>query len=121
MAVICVFSAIASNMGLEQIISIAAPILDIVYPPALALIALAFFHNHIHNNWIYRFTALGAVLTSLLTVGSTYLPFLAGIKPLLDCLPLSFLGLGWILPTAICGVLGAFIPHKKEEHPTPVA
>ena len=118
--VICVFSAAASNIGLEQIISIAAPILDIVYPPSLALIILAFFHKYIQNDWIYRCAALGAVLTSLLTVASAYLPFLAGIKPLLDCLPLSFLGLGWILPSAICGVLGAFIPHK-EEHPTPAA
>lgn len=32
--VICVFSAVVSNLGLDRIVAIAAPVLDVVYPPA---------------------------------------------------------------------------------------
>ena len=31
--VICVFSAVVSNLGLDRIVAVAAPVLDIVYPP----------------------------------------------------------------------------------------
>lgn len=31
--VICVFSAVVSNFGLNEIIAIASPILSVVYPP----------------------------------------------------------------------------------------
>lgn len=31
--VICVFSAVVSNLGLDRIVAIAAPVLDVVYPP----------------------------------------------------------------------------------------
>ena len=36
--IICVFSAVVSNLGLDRIVSVAAPVLDVVYPPALVLI-----------------------------------------------------------------------------------
>ena len=39
--VICVFSAVVSNLGLDRIVSIAAPVLDVVYPPALMLIFIS--------------------------------------------------------------------------------
>ncbi len=38
---ICVFSAVVSNLGLDRIVAIAAPVLDIVYPPTLVLIFIA--------------------------------------------------------------------------------
>ena len=41
--VICVFSAVVSNFGLNEIIAIASPILSVVYPPTLVLIVLALF------------------------------------------------------------------------------
>lgn len=37
--VICVFSAVVSNLGLDRIVAVAAPVLDIVYPPRWCLFA----------------------------------------------------------------------------------
>ena len=70
--VVCVFSAVVSNFGLEQIISIAAPILNVVYPPALVLILLSFFDRFIQNDWVFRLAALGALAYSLLEVISGF-------------------------------------------------
>ena len=39
--VICVFSAVVSNLGLDRIVAITAPVLDVVYPPALVLILIS--------------------------------------------------------------------------------
>ena len=38
---ICVFSAVVSNLGLDRIVAVAAPVLDVIYPPTLVLIVLA--------------------------------------------------------------------------------
>ena len=55
-------------------------------------------------------SALGALIVSLFTVLNQYTEISV---PVLNALPLSFMGFGWVLPAAIGGILGALIPHKK--------
>ena len=69
---ICLFSAVVSNFGINEIIAIASPILSVVYPPTLALIVLALFGRRIRNDWVFRLAALGALVISLLEVISSY-------------------------------------------------
>ena len=108
-AAICLFSAVVSCIGLDQIVSIAAPVLNIVYPPTLVLIFLSFFDRHIRSDWVFRMAALGALVTSLLTTAADFgvsLPFLAR-------LPLAEFGFGWVLPAAVCGAIGALVGRKR--------
>ncbi len=103
---ICLFSAVASNVGLEQLVSIAAPILDIVYPPALVLIAMSFLPGA--HDWAVRFSASGALLFSLLTAISGY----GHVEmPFLKQLPLASLGFGWVGPAVLFGLVGAATAH----------
>ena len=107
---ICLFSAAAANLGLDQIVSIAAPILSIVYPPTLVLICLSFFDRRIQSDWVFRMAALGALAFSLLEAAASFgldMPFLAR-------LPLASLGFGWVVPAAVCGVLGALISRPRS-------
>ena len=106
--IICLFSAVVSNFGLEQIVSIAAPILDVVYPPTLVLIVLALFP--IPNCWVHRMAALGAVAVSLLGAARS----LGAPLDALDALPLSAYGFGWLLPAAVCGLLGLLIRPRSQ-------
>lgn len=110
--VICVFSAVASNFGLDQIVSIAAPILNVVYPPTLVLIVLSLFGRHFRSDWVYRMAALGALVTSLLMVAAE----LGAPLEFLTLLPLATMGFGWVVPAVVCGILGAlisrFLPAK---------
>ena len=107
--VICVFSAVVSNVGLEQLVAIAAPVLDIVYPPALVLIGLSFLKAlPVH---VYRMATLGALLFSSLTALSTY----AHISiPFLNALPLASLGFGWIVPAVLFGLLGLVMARMSH-------
>ena len=96
---ICVFSAVVSNLGLDRIVAVAAPVLDIVYPPALVLIFISLLLPKIHD-YVSRGAAIGALLTSVLCTLHTY-----GVNmPLVEALPLYELGLSWLLPAAIFGL-----------------
>ena len=106
---ICLFSAAAANLGLDQIVSIAAPILSIVYPPTLVLICLSFFDRRIQSDWGFRMAALGALVFSLLEAASSF-----GLDmPVLARMPLASLGFGWVVPAAVCGALGALIGRSR--------
>lgn len=97
--VICVFSAVVSNLGLDRIVAVAAPVLDIVYPPTLVLICVSLIIPKVHD-FVSRGTALGALLTSVLCTLHT-----CGVKlPLVEALPLYDLGLSWLLPAAVFGL-----------------
>lgn len=97
---ICVFSAVVSNLGLDRIVAIASPVLDVVYPPTLVLIVLSLFGDRVHD-CVHRSAVVGALLTSVLTTASTY-----GLKlPFLQKLPLASLGLGWIVPAVVFGLV----------------
>lgn len=107
--VICAFSAVVSSFGLSTIISIATPILCVVYPVVVCLIVLSFLKKKLRNRNIYKGAALAAFVVSLLTVGVTYgLPF-----GFIDVLPLSEYQLNWILPAIAGGIIGALIPDKE--------
>ncbi len=108
----CVASALFANVGLDQIVAISAPILDLVYPAALSLIVLSLFAPSIKNENIYKGAALGAFIMSVLSTLATYaIPSLGFIK---TALPLSSYGFNWLIPTIICGIIGAFIKDKSS-------
>ena len=80
------------------------------YPAMLTLIALSFFDGKIKNDCVFQLSTGAALLVSLCTVLSEYIGGLSFIHRL----PLSSLGLGWILPAIVCGAIGFFLPCKKR-------
>ena len=105
--VICAFSAVISNFGLNEIIAIASPVLSVLYPPTLVLIVLALSGGFARRReWVCRLAALGALAVSLMEVLQTY----AGVElAFLDLLPFASLGFGWVLPAAACGAAGLLV------------
>lgn len=111
LTIICVFSAIVSNVGLDTIISIAIPILNVVYPSALILIVLTLFKDKIKNNNVYKAGAIGALgISFLIQLSNSGLGF-----NFIKKLPLSEIGFGWVVPVFLCVLIGAFIPEKHME------
>ena len=108
--IICVFSAAAANLGLDRIVAIAAPILDIVYPPALVVIIISLIMPKV-NDYVARGAALGALGSSILCTLKL---------PAMEHLPLYDMGLYWILPAIVFGLLAFGLaaivkPEKKKE------
>lgn len=105
---ISVFGAIISCMGVEGLVKLASPLLNIVYPPVLTLIIMSFLSDKL-NLWSYRFATISAFVISLITTLSPYIPMFRFIKNL----PLSSFGLGWLIPTFLFAITGVFIRDKK--------
>ena len=100
------FSYVVSNFGISTIISIAAPILNLLYPVVLVMIILTFFGKNIKNNNIYIFAAAFALLASAADVLCGYgLPF-----EFIRSLPFGAFQCGWVVPAIIGGIIGKFIP-----------
>lgn len=109
--IVCVISPVIANIGLDEIISISEPILSIVYAPALTLIILTIVGDKIKNDNVFKATALGAFVVSVLETAANHgLGF-----QFVNYLPLHHFGFGWLLPTVICGVIGYFIKEDKKK------
>lgn len=109
--VICVSSAVISNLGLDTIIAIATPILDIVYPPMLVLILLSWFGDKLHKS-VYVSSVAGSLIASVLATAELY-----GMNvPVVDSLPLASLGLGWVTPAVLFGLVAFVISKVKFQN-----
>ena len=106
--VVSIFSFVVSNMGIAKIISVAAPILSILFPCFITMSVLMFFTDKIKNDNVIRLATLCALVISISDV-------LAGFGlPLTytQYLPLGQYQCGWILPAVVGGIVGNFIPKK---------
>ena len=99
--VFSLFSWVISNFGIATIISVAAPILEVMFPVLIVLTVLRMFAGRIRDNYVYWATAAVAVTISFLsTLGG-----LLGVSLGTDRLPLADMGFEWVLPAvAACMV-----------------
>lgn len=98
--IICVASTVLSCVGVEQLVKIASPILNVVYPPVMTMVILRLFDRHV-STLTYR-TSAGVALI----FGALYtIPDLHMSITVLDALPLSSFGLGWVAPTIMAIII----------------
>ncbi|MBE6798075.1 MAG: branched-chain amino acid transport system II carrier protein, partial [Ruminococcaceae bacterium] len=105
--IICVFDIAVSLLGVEGLITLASPILNLIYPPILITVILSLFKKHI-GVFAFRLSAAAAFIFALIDV----LNFRFIYK-----LPLSRYGFAWVLPTAALLGIGLVIDkisHKKR-------
>ena len=108
---ICVFSAVVSNLGLDRIVAVAAPVLDVIYPPTLVLIFISLLMPRVPDR-ISRGAVIGALLTSVLCILTAH-----GVRiPFVASLPLYDLGLSWLLPAAVFGLAASLLPGHSRTH-----
>ncbi|MGL5315532.1 MAG: branched-chain amino acid transport system II carrier protein [Peptostreptococcaceae bacterium] len=109
--IICIFSAAASNLGVEKIIAIAAPILTIIYPVSILLVLTSTFKKVFKSNMVIKGAAYATLAISLLTVVDSL-----GISlDFVHKLPLASIGFNWITPAIIGGLIGMLLTKKEKE------
>lgn len=109
-AFFAVVSMVIANAGLNQILAISVPILNILYPSAIVLILLSFLPASIQKLWaIYPVgIAFTGVASILYTLQDLKVP-LFQLDTLLSSVPLADLKLGWVLPAVVGILLGAVL------------
>lgn len=107
--VICVFSAVVSNFGVNTIIQFSGPILDIIYPATVVLVILTLFSDFIKNNNVFKGATYTAIIISVVTVMNNL-----GVinTPFITKLPFASLGFNWIVPVIVVGILCSFIKEN---------
>ena len=117
------FSFAVSNVGLSAIIEYSIPVLMLIYPPAIALIALAFIGKHFqHDRAVYIAVMIGtwaaAIFDFMKTLPAAVQASLH-LEPLIAFadryLPLFEKNLGWLLPALIGFVIGLAIHLSKKK------
>lgn len=111
-------SFITANFGLNKILAISIPVLNIIYPISLVLILMGISHDFVkYPKKAYLITAIIAVILPFLFTMEHYygldLGFLSNIQ---RNLPLNGDGLSWILPSFISILLfTSFDKLKKKD------
>ncbi len=107
-------SLLICNLGLEAIIALASPILQVVCPPFMTTVVLILFLRFIHSTWVYKGAALGALVASLLI--ACFDTF--GVPGFVAAMPLQEFGFAW-LPFAVLGGIGGWLAarpaHKTKD------
>ncbi len=117
------FSFAVSNVGLSAIIEYSIPVLMLIYPPAIALIVLAFIGKHFqHDRAVYIAVMIGTWAAAIFDCMKT-LPAAVQASLHLDTLvafaarylPLFDKNLGWLLPALIGFAIGLAIHGSKKK------
>ena len=107
---VCLFSLVISNLGVDSIIKISAPILSLIYPATIVLIVMTIFKKFFKNDNIVKFSTYTALFMGILMAINDL-----GINiPVLDILPLANLGFCWVVPTFVGGSVGYFIKSNRN-------
>jgi branched-chain amino acid:cation transporter, LIVCS family len=113
--IVSIFSTLVANVGLTELISISLPILIIIYPIAIVLIILSFFHSILNGTtFVYRFALIPTGIISLiegLKVAGVEINFLSKI---LSKLPFYNQGISWLIPALIFALIGYFIEVRTK-------
>ncbi len=115
--VLTLVSAVISNVGLTQIISFSIPVLVAIYPIVIVLIVLTLLGPLLRNRnavytWAVLFTGIVSVFDGVKAAG-----FEVGILDFLaDHLPLFGLGMGWLTPAILGGLIGYALSYRQRAY-----
>ncbi|KWZ79051.1 branched-chain amino acid transport system II carrier protein [Anaerococcus tetradius] len=101
------FSFIMANFGLNKLLEISVPLLQIIYPVALVLIVMGISQSFLNFSKLsYLFAAAVSVGLPLIEVlDKTFKLHLGFVTSLVKALPMYKEGLSWLLPTLVVVVL----------------
>ena len=106
--VISIISLLLATLGVDKIVLLSAPILNILYPVCITLISTTLMSKFLTNIKAVRLGVYTSLFFGILFA-------IPGIN--LNFIPLAKLGFGWLIPTIISVALGHIIFREiKEEN-----
>lgn len=114
--VVTVAGVIIGSIGVDNIISFAGPIFYLVYPAGILITILGLLAKYIPNPaffWSVLVTLAFSALQSIQILGVTS----EALNSFINSMPLSSLGLGWILPALVGYAIGLIVTMVKKKGP----
>lgn len=109
--VMSVFCAAVANQGLAQLIAVAVPVLVLIYPVAIALIALGL----LSKLWRHKARVFIPAMSTALVFGLIDGAKAAGLNvpEVFASLPGSEVGLGWLVPVLVVMVVAGVLDRVR--------
>lgn len=105
--VVTIASFLIANLGLNQIIFVSIPFLVMAYPLTIVLVTLAFLHRFFGGaQKVYAGAMLLTGVVSLFDGLKMFGLKWGFIESVMGNLPFSSVGLGWVVPAVVGGVVG---------------
>ena len=102
--VISLISYIIACQGVDKIVKLSVPILNVLYPVAITIIFVTMLNKFITNIIAIRLAVYVSLVCGIL---------FSFFGTALNFIPLASVGFGWVIPTVIALVIGLFIKPKK--------
>lgn len=106
-----VISLFISLFTVDEIIVLAGPLLEIVFPVVIVLALIAVFDRYIKYDLIY----IGSVIGTFVVSFSETMIIIFDLNDLMagwqQINPLAEYGFGWVIPAIIFGIVGGLIAH----------
>lgn len=112
--VLTAISYVISIMGVEGIIQLASPMLEVMYPAVIVLIVLNLFGQHIKGNEAFIGGMIGTLPASFLNVLRLYDPTRPMAERYLVFFPLGEAGFGSFIPAIIGALIGLGISVYRQ-------
>lgn len=113
------FSIVMSVIGVEQIVSLAVPLLVLVFPVTIVLIGLNLIGDRIKSDAIFKGMVAGALFFSSFDALGAMGVNIQAATTIIGKLPLASAGFAWLLPSILCGFIGHLIakalPNKEVQ------
>lgn len=108
----CLLGVFMGQLDVHSIIVVAVPALMFIYPITIVLIFLNALPKRFASSLVFRATILVTILFSLPDfIGS--LGFEQTVAPIQNILPLGTVGMGWVLPAVVTGILFNIVSKRK--------
>ena len=107
---ICIISALLCNIGLNEIINMAAPILSLVYPLVIVLMILGLFKEQLKTRMTHFAGGILAFVISAITVLVD--TFEVSSLDWIHTLPLDEYGFNWLVPS-LAAIVIALVAEKS--------
>ena len=107
------FSCLVSNLGLDAILAFSVPLLGALYPPAIVLVLMGMAHRVLDRFALAWPLAVGAAAV-VSVIGALRDAFAPALWTPLDALPLADVGMGWVVPVAVCLALGMLLSRGRH-------
>jgi branched-chain amino acid:cation transporter, LIVCS family len=105
--VVTIVSFFIANLGLNQIIFVSVPFLVMSYPLTIVLVTTSFSHRFYRGS--QKVYAGSMLLTGIVSLNDGLKMFglkLEMMQSVMDALPFASVGLGWVVPAIVGGVVG---------------
>lgn len=104
--VISLISIVIGSLGVDKIVTISGPILNVLYPVAITLIFTTLFDKYITNIKAVRLGVYTSLVFGILSI----IPSID-----LSFIPLGSAGFAWFLPTVAAIIIGYILFPKKKD------